>query len=609
MNPRFSCFIFFLSLILFSCEKEFSKVGSSLLPSDNFIIENQIVFPDVEHKGIEIIRSDNLDLFYLGDYHDQFFGNTSASFTTQLSLPLASTSIFGKMSTDEEINGVSSEAINKFPHDEEETVREVWLEIPFYTNQRDRDGDGVIDVFDIDPDDPQSDSDGDTLTDMEESRSVNYDPLNPDTDGDGINDADDDETINPDIEAGVYDIEYFYGDNSQQFHFIVKRLNYFLSDLDPENNFESEKAFYSNKDFEQEGLTSEILFDDYIDIDFNEIVTYKSDDLETEDIDESIEVDERLTPRVRIPLEKSFFQQLILEKEGDDVLIDNNRFKEYLNGIVISLKSSANSTLMQLNFGSGEIRIEYDYKELVLADGGDASKESDYIIQDSSETFNLSLTGVRFNTIKQDNPTSEVLTALNGDDSGQNIYLKGGLGVISYINLFNEVDGHDQLAALQENPWLINEANLTLYVDKEKMDAVGFGDLPSRLYLFDASQVIPLVDFNLDLSSGPNPTDNKSTFGGFAQYDENGEIISYKFLITNHLSNIIRNPENYNNVRLGLTVSTDYLNIQNTIVTDPESFDVPQSSINTPLGVILAGPNHDNSDLRLQLEIFYTTYE
>ena len=403
------------------------------------------------------------------------------------------------MSTDEEINGVSSEAINKFPHDEEETVREVWLEIPFYTNQRDRDGDGVIDVFDIDPDDPQSDSDGDTLTDMEESRSVNFDPLNPDTDGDGINDADDDETINPDIEAGVYDIEYFYGDNSQQFHFIVKRLNYFLSDLDPENNFESEKAFYSNKDFEQEGLTSEILFDDYIDIDFNEIVTYKSDDLETEDIDESIEVDERLTPRVRIPLEKSFFQQLILEKEGDDVLIDNNRFQEYLNGIVISLKSSANSTLMQLNFGSGEIRIEYDYKELVLADGGDASKESDYIIQDSSETFNLSLTGVRFNTIKQDNPTSEVLTALNGDDSGQNIYLKGGLGVISYINLFNEVDGHDQLAALQENPWLINEANLTLYVDKEKMDAVGFGDLPSRLYLFDASQVIPLVDFNLDL--------------------------------------------------------------------------------------------------------------
>ena len=221
----------------------------------------------------------------------------------------------------------------------------------------------------------------------------------------------------------------------------------------------------------------------------------------------------------------------------------------------------------------------------------------------------MSLTGVRFNTIKQDNPTSEVLTALNGDDSGQNIYLKGGLGVISYINLFNEVDGHDQLAALQENPWLINEANLTLYVDKEKMDAVGFGDLPSRLYLFDASQVIPLVDFNLDLSSGPNPTDNKSTFGGFAQYDENGEIISYKFLITNHLSNIIRNPENYNNVRLGLTVSTDYLNIQNTIVTDPESFDVPQSSINTPLGVILAGPNHDNSDLRLRLEIFYTTYE
>ena len=36
-------------------------------------------------------------------------------------------------------------------HDEQETVSEVWLEIPFYTNQIDRDGDGVIDAFDIDP--------------------------------------------------------------------------------------------------------------------------------------------------------------------------------------------------------------------------------------------------------------------------------------------------------------------------------------------------------------------------------------------------------------------------------------------------------------------------
>ena len=67
-----------------------------------------------------------------------------------------------------------------------------------------------------DPDDPNSDSDGDTLTDLEEFRSANLDPLNPDTDGDGINDADDDNTINPDPEANVYEIDYLYGDTSHK---------------------------------------------------------------------------------------------------------------------------------------------------------------------------------------------------------------------------------------------------------------------------------------------------------------------------------------------------------------------------------------------------------
>jgi len=62
-------------------------------------------------------------------------------------------------------------------------------------------------------------------------------------------------------------------------------------------------------------------------------------------------------------------------------------------------------------------------------------------------------------------------------------------------------------------------------------------------------------------------------------------------------------------VLLGLTASSDYLNIQNASVKSPTTFEIPQSSINTPLSVILAGPNHSNPDLRLELEIFYTAYE
>ena len=608
MNLKFFCGLFAVVLIL-SCEKEFSNVGSSLLPSDTFVIDKQTALVDVEHKSIEIIRSDNLSFFYLGEYEDQVFGNTIARFTTQLSLPTASTGIFGAMSAFQEANGVSSENTNKKPHDEQETVTEVWLEIPFYTNQRDRDGDGVIDAFDVDPDDPDSDSDGDTLTDLEESRSGNFDPLNPDTDGDGINDNEDDETINPDTEANVYEIDYLYGDTTQEVHFQVKKLNYFLPYLDPEDNFESKKAFYSNNDFEQDGLTSQPLFDDKITLNLDEIVRFKVDDPETEEVDESTEVDQRFSPRIRIPLDTTFFQQSILDIEGDDLLIDNNRFQEYFNGIVIGLQSSASPLMMQLNFGTGVIKIEYDYEELVLVDGGDPSNAEDYESQESSSAYFLNLSGVRFNTITQAQTSVEVQTAINGSGNAQNIYLKGGLGVVSYIDLFAGDTGQVQLQKLKDNPWLINEANLTLHVDREKINNLGINDLPRRLYLFDASESIPIIDYNVDPSSGPNPVDNKSTFSGIAQVDDSGKISSYKFVITNHLSNLLRNPDDFDNVRLGLTVSSDYLSTQNISVTAPTAFEVPESSINTPLSVILAGPNHSNPDMRLQLEIFYTAYE
>ena len=608
MNLKFFCGLFALFFIL-SCEKEFSNVGSSLLPSDTFVIDKQTASVEVEHKSIEIIRSDDLSLFYLGEYEDQVFGNTIARFTTQLSLPTVSTGVFGGMSAFQEANGISSDNTNKNPHDEQETVTEVWLEIPFYTNQRDRDGDGVIDAFDVDPDDPNSDSDGDNLTDLEESRSANLDPLNPDTDGDGINDYEDDETINPDTEANVYEIDYLYGDTMQEVHFQVKKLNYFLPSLDPEDNFESKKAFYSNKDFEQDGLTSQTLFDDKITLDLDEIVSFKVDDPETEDVDESTEVDQRLSPRIRIPLDTALFQQSILDIEGDDVLLDNNLFQEYFNGIIIGLQSTASPLMMQLNFGAGLIKIEYDYKELVLVDGGNASNAEDYESQDSSSAYVINLSGVRFNTITQSQTSAEVQTAINGSGNGQNIYLKGALGVVCYIDLFAGDTGQVQLQTLQDNPWLINEANLTLHVDRQKVNNLGLNDLPNRLYLFDASESIPLIDFNVDPTSGPNPVDNKSTFGGLAQVDDDGKVTSYKFVITNHLSNLLRNPDDFDNVRLGLTVSSEYLNTQNTSVSAPTAFEIPQSSINTPLSVILAGPNHSNPELRLQLEIFYTAYE
>ena len=101
-----------LAFLIF--RKRIQQCGSSLLPSDTFVIEKQTASAEVEHKAVEIIHSDNLSFFYLGEYEDQVFGNTNARFTTQLAYP-SSTGIFGGMSTDQETNGVISESINKNP--------------------------------------------------------------------------------------------------------------------------------------------------------------------------------------------------------------------------------------------------------------------------------------------------------------------------------------------------------------------------------------------------------------------------------------------------------------------------------------------------------------
>ena len=81
----------------------------------------------------------------------------------------------------------------------------VYLDLPFFNNTNDTDGDGVIDIYDSDPTNPESDSDNDGLTDIIESR-AGLDPLSSDSDNDGISDPDDDDNSNYNSESQVYPI-------------------------------------------------------------------------------------------------------------------------------------------------------------------------------------------------------------------------------------------------------------------------------------------------------------------------------------------------------------------------------------------------------------------
>ena len=115
-------------------------------------------------------------------------------------------------------------------------------------------------------------------------RSNGTDPLNPDTDDDGILDNVDTDTINPNQGATVYDIDSLIGNKDTSFKIKVQELDYYLSTYDPSNNFETFLKYYSDDNI-IENFKGKVLYDGEAEINTNEVVIYKEDDPETDDID------------------------------------------------------------------------------------------------------------------------------------------------------------------------------------------------------------------------------------------------------------------------------------------------------------------------------------
>ena len=246
-------FLLIVVLTIASCNKDFHGVGASLLEDQSFTTQSVQLPVYAYQDAIEKVQTNGLPLGQLGEINHPLFGKAQAAIVTQLQL--TSNAIFGSFTQTREDEGDED---NIQVIQENERVTEVFLEIPFFNNLKDRDADGVIDAFDIDPDDPQSDTDGDTLTDLVETR-AGSNPLDEDSDGDGILDADDNDT-EFDQENKVYQIDSLYGNRQASFNIKVHELTYFLSRLDPFNNFETPLAYYSNRDYYEEGFYGATLY-------------------------------------------------------------------------------------------------------------------------------------------------------------------------------------------------------------------------------------------------------------------------------------------------------------------------------------------------------------
>ena len=589
------CFLFFIS-----CNKEYNTIGTDFLRSDTFDTNVEYVDVAVKQKRIPPFKSIALPIYQLGKIQDQIFGNRDATFVTQLGLEELNP-IFGITSQTKEEEGDDS---NILIIKENELVVDAYLDIPFYNNTFDSDGDGVIDEYDVDPFDIYSDSDGDGLADVLE-RSNGTDPLDPDTDDDGILDNVDTDTINPRQGATVYDIDSLIGNREASFKVKVQELDYFLSTYDPSNNFETFLKYYSN-DQVIENFTGKVLYDGEVEINTEEIVIYKEDDPDTDDVDESTQVKERLTPRLRIPIDKDYMQSKIIDMEGNIDLSNQDNFNLYFKGLFLSAYDFSDPLLLILNYADASINIVYEYDKYNRNDTTDDT--SDDTIDREEKTFKLNLTGNQINILKQDPLSPEISKALNSNSEDlKRVYLKGGEGIMMEIDLFDDGTGNDILGEIKSNGWLINEANLTMYIDKEAIDMSGGIIEPSRLFLYDIESKAPVVDYFIDQSQGQKPKDQKAVHSGLIEIDEDRKGIKYKIRISEHVKNIIRNDSL--NKKLALVVTSDITNAVNTELKNNDELEyIPISSVINPLGTILYGPNPEpiNHDKRFRLELFYT---
>ena len=599
-----------LSLLIIStssCNKDYYTVGIE-------IYDNQ--FEDLKSKSFPVfsyqeyfekVQTNLTSNVHLGVYNDDFFGQINSSFISQLDV--SSLQSFGSFSQDQENEG-STEDIRVI--NEEEQVTAVYLDLPFFNNTIDSDNDGVIDLYDADPNDSSSDSDNDGLSDIVELQS-GTNPLSQDTDNDGILDPQDTEITGYNLNSQVYEIDSLFGNRNAEFRLKVYELTYYLNSLDPSNNFESIKEYFSNDDFYEEGFYGREFHNDIISLNFDEIpVLYFEDDPLTDDVNELNEVNYFETPRIRVPLEKEFFQREILDKEGTDDLTNQLNFNNYFKGLIIRADSFSDDLYMLLDILNARIVIEYSYN---YYNGNGTDDVLDDVIERKKKSTVIPLGGVTINLYNQNGYNQEIINEINSSAESipsKMIYLNG-TKFFSKLKLFSEDNSiSPDLNTLKSKNILVNEANLMLYID-ENIHRSKYEYLPKRLYLYSYDDGEPIEDYQKDFTIDYNQASvnsNKYYYGGLLQYDSNNKPIGYKFNVTNHVSNIIIHDSI--NIDLGLTLTSDIENnfLRSAYLTSSKRIRIPDASVSLPFPVALFGSNPKQQDLskKLKLEILYTEY-
>ncbi|SDQ09550.1 DUF4270 domain-containing protein [Flagellimonas zhangzhouensis] len=590
---------FFLSMT--SCEDELETIGSGVIDGEPFTTGKIEYDVFAYNKGITAVQTNRLSLYQLGTFNDPVYGRRKASIISQITLPNSSSPTFGGLSQDSEDNADTDESDSTI--DENETVKEVYLYIPFQLPPSgDSDGDGVDDEFESgdDVDDPNSDWDNDGVTDNQE-RILGSNPFDPEDTGSQ-------EGFVANNYPNRFDLDSIYGDRDQTFNLSVSRSNYLLRNLDPNSGFQETQEYYSNQDFSS--FIGETLFNGEVTVSNEEYLFYEDeDDPDTEDVDESTVITSRLNPGIRVPLNNQFFQENILDKEGSSELLSQSNFTNFIRGIYLE-GSDMEELMFLLNLTEANITITYEYQDYDPEEDEVVTAESEYVLN-FLQASSTNVVGNAVNVFENEVYPTNIASALDNGENASRIYMKGG-GTQTEIRLFDALEngGDEIINQIKQNNWIINEANLVFYVDRETLDASGNEVYePQRIYLYNQETNLPLYDVNE--ISNPQTTANPLEY--YSEYDgvlekNNGLGYKYTIRITEHINNII--VRDSVNAKLGLTSTA---NIAFTAAQEAPTnvggiIDYPVAATISPLGTVLYGSNvaAGEEDMKLKLEIFYT---
>ena len=369
-----------------------------------------------------------------------------------------------------------------------------------------------------------------------------------------------------------WELDSIWGDQSTEYTLSVYELNTYLNTLDPENPGE-ELDYYSDQTylFKPTALYSGAFKPNKNDtmtiIQRREIII--DEDTMEHDVDTIKETNS--APSIKLPLNTQFFEDNFLT--NPEAFENQAAFIEFFNGLYLQaskINPTDDTSIMTLEFYRSKMTIYYTNTV-----GEDRTKQ----------TANFYFNNVNNNTYIRDYTDSKAkpfLDAPNTVDGDTRLFLNGAAGSIALVDLFVDED----LDEIRSNNWLINEANLLLYLD----ESADLSILPERLFLYNYEDETQIADVVL----------GSEIFGGYLERDEDGNPWRYKMKLTNFVSRILNedDPTELKQLAIKVMNASDIPN---------ELLDLKVNDYSwTPKGIIVHGSNSENAEKRLKLELVYS---